>query len=75
MSTVPNHFKGTALAYADKILQPFDQSRVTNASLAKGIVPNVRKRVKIIQIFKSGGRNEKNKLQANFGSHSLCKII
>ena len=33
---------------------------IFNASLAKGIVPNVWKLAKITPIFKAGARNEKN---------------
>ena len=48
---------------------------IFNASLAKGLVPNVWKLAKITPIFKSGARNEKNNYRPVFGSVSFCKVI
>ena len=50
-----NLVKDAAKSIAKPLVMTF------NASLAKGLVPNVWKLAKITPIFKSGARNEKNK--------------
>ena len=69
---IPTNFVKDAAKFIAKPL-----SMIFNASLAKGIVPNVWKLAKITSIFKTGARNEKNnyRLFSQFLQNYLKNIL